>query len=80
VGLSLFPLTAPITFTMRAALAAIPAWQIAANLLVMGLSALGALWLAGRALRLGMLRYGQRVAWRELFTRPAAHPAEGGQP
>jgi ABC-2 type transport system permease protein len=77
VGLSLFPLTAPITFTMRAALTSIPAWQIALNLLVMGLSALAALWLAGRALRLGMLRYGQRVAWRELF---APRQAEGGRP
>ncbi len=84
VGLSIFPLTAPITFTMRAALTAIPAWQIAANLLVMGLSALGALWLAGRALRLGMLRYGQRVSLRELFARtairPAAHQPDRGQP
>ena len=69
---------------MRAALTSIPSWQIALNLLVMGLSALGALWLAGRALRLGMLRYGQRVAWRELFARPAANraalQAEGGRP
>jgi hypothetical protein len=28
----------------------------------------GSLWVAGRAFRLGMLRYGQRVQWRELFS------------
>jgi hypothetical protein len=32
--------------------------------------AVGAIWMAGRAFRLGMLRYGKKVAWRELFARP----------
>jgi hypothetical protein len=27
----------------------------------------GAVWVAGRAFRLGMLRYGQRLDWRELL-------------
>jgi hypothetical protein len=29
--------------------------------------AVAAVWFAGRAFRLGMLRYGQRVAWREFL-------------
>jgi hypothetical protein len=39
------------------------------NLAILVLCALAALWLAGRAFRLGMLRYGQRLSWRELFGR-----------
>jgi hypothetical protein len=31
-----------------------------------------AIWLAGRAFRLGMLRYGQRLKWREVFARQGA--------
>jgi ABC-2 type transport system permease protein len=67
VGLSLFPLTAPASFALRAGYAEIPLWQFLASLGLLAACALGAIWLAGRAFRLGMLRYGQRLAWRELF-------------
>jgi ABC-2 type transport system permease protein len=69
VGLSLFPLTAPVSLTMRAAFTDVPAWQIAASLGLLFLSAVGAIWLASRAFRLGMLRYGKRLSWREIFGR-----------
>lgn len=72
VGLSLFPLTAPVAMPMRAAVTQVPDWQVglAIGLLVAG--AIGAIWLAGRAFRLGMLRYGQRLAWKEIFGRGGA--------
>jgi ABC-2 type transport system permease protein len=69
VGLSYFPLTAPVALSIRAGLTSIPAGQLALSLGLLVLSALGALWLAGRAFHLGMLRYGQKVAWREIFGR-----------
>lgn len=71
VVLSLIPFTAPTTMSMRAGFAIIPTWQIVACLVILTLSALGALWLAGRAFRLGMLRYGKRLPLRELFRREA---------
>jgi ABC-2 type transport system permease protein len=67
VGLSLFPLTAPITLPLRAAFTDVPAWQFITTILLLILCALGALWLAGRTFRMGMLRYGKRLAWREIF-------------
>jgi ABC-2 type transport system permease protein len=70
VALSIFPLTAPISLPLRAAFATIPDWQIAMALSLLVLNAIGALWLAGRAFRLGMLRYGKRLSLRELF-RPS---------
>lgn len=69
IALSFFPLTAPVTLTFRAGFGSIPPWQLALNLLVLVVSALGSLWIAGRAFHLGMLRYGQRLRLRELFGR-----------
>jgi ABC-2 type transport system permease protein len=69
VGLSLFPLTAPLTMVMRAGFTIIPAWQLAASVIILTLSAIGAVWLAGRAFRLGMLRYGKQLTLREIFAR-----------
>jgi hypothetical protein len=56
-------------FSLRAGFSHVPAWQIATSFAILVLCACGAVWLAGRAFRLGMLRYGQRVDWRELFPR-----------
>jgi len=67
VGLSLFPPTSVATFSLRLGFAPVPAWQIATSAALMSLSALGAVWIAGRAFRLGMLRYGHRLNWRSLF-------------
>ena len=69
VALSFFPLTAPVTLTMRMGFANIPVWQVILNIAILVASAIGALWLAGRTFRLGMLRYGQRLSWREIFGR-----------
>jgi ABC-2 type transport system permease protein len=69
VGLSLFPLTAPITMMLRQGVTVLPAWQIALSSFILIVSAVGAIWLAGRAFRLGMLRYGKRLAWGEILSR-----------
>jgi ABC-2 type transport system permease protein len=69
IAMSLFPLTAPMTIAMRLGITSIPAWQIIAGVIILVLSAVGSLWLAGRAFRLGMLRYGRRLRWKEIFSR-----------
>ncbi len=67
--LTIFPTSALPTLSFRLGFAGVPEWQIAASVTTVSLSAVGALWLAGRAFRLGMLRYGQRIGWRELVGR-----------
>jgi ABC-2 type transport system permease protein len=67
-ALSIFPLTAPMTIAMRLSFTAIPTWQLVLSGIILMLSAIGAVWLAGRAFRLGMLRYGQRLRWKEIFS------------
>jgi len=66
--LSLFPLTAALTILIRLGFSTIPTWQIAVSIVILILSAVGSLWLAGRIFRLGMLRYGQRVRWKDIFS------------
>ncbi len=69
VGLSLFPLTSPMAILLRMGFTIIPAWQILLAVVLLSLTALGSLWLAGRAFRLGMLMYGKRLPWRQVFAR-----------
>jgi ABC-2 type transport system permease protein len=69
VALSLFPPTSLTAVILRQMFSQIPPWQLAASFAILTLCALGAVWLAGRAFRLGMLRYGQRLNWRELLGR-----------
>lgn len=81
IGLSLFPLTALVSLCMLATFSTVPLWQVTASVLITSACAVGAIWLAGRAFRQGMLRYGQRLNWRELLPRSlqrgVAKPAEG---
>jgi len=69
VAMSLIPITAPIALPLRATFTTIPTWQIALALTQLCLLAAFALWLSGKFFRLGMLRYGKRVRFREAFTR-----------
>lgn len=78
VGLTLFPMTSPATIAIRATFGQVPLWQAVAAFALLVLSALGAVWLAGRAFRLGMLRYGKRVSLRELFARASVPSPAGG--
>ncbi len=69
IGFSLFPLTAPITLPIRVLLTNLPVWQIALSIALLVLFALGAIWLASRAFRLGLLRYGKSTTLREIFQK-----------
>jgi ABC-2 type transport system permease protein len=72
VAMTLFPLTAPMTIAIRMGFTTIPTWQYITSLVLLLISAVGAVWLAGRAFRLGMLRYGQRLRWKEIFSHQRA--------
>lgn len=82
VALSVIPFTAPVFLPLRATFAYVPTWQIVAIAALQFLCALGALWLAGRALRLGMLRYGRTLRLGEIlgWSRPAGRQGAGARP
>jgi ABC-2 type transport system permease protein len=67
---------------MRMGFTAVPTWQLVLNVAVLILSALAALWLAGRTFRLGMLQYGQRLSLRQILgvrKTPASKPLAANQ-
>jgi ABC-2 type transport system permease protein len=69
VGLGMFPFTALSASTIRVTFSTVPAWQTVLSTVILVVSAGFAVWLAGRAFRLGMLRYGQDLNWRQVFRR-----------
>ena len=69
LGLSFFPVTSVMTFALRSLFIEVPVWQFAtAGAIALACGAV-LVWLAAKALRLSMLRYGQRLKWRDLFSR-----------
>lgn len=69
VGMSMFPLTAPIALPLRAGFTNIPWWQTTITISVLVLLAFFSLWLSGKIFHIGMLRYGKKVSLREAFRR-----------
>jgi ABC-2 type transport system permease protein len=71
-----FPPTSVTMVGLRAMVATVPWWQVAVSAGIGLLTAAFLVWLAGRALRLSMLRYGQRLHWEELLGRRRTTTAE----
>jgi ABC-2 type transport system permease protein len=65
VALSLFPLTAPISMLVRWQVTEVPAWQLLVSWLLLASTAVFSLFLVSRLLRVGMLRFGQPLRFRE---------------
>jgi ABC-2 type transport system permease protein len=66
VVLSLLPFCSSLGMIQRIVITAVPGWQIALSLAVLGLSILVALWLSARLFRVNTLLSGQLPAPREL--------------
>lgn len=69
VIMSIVPFTAPLTLPMRSVLTTVPTWQIALTIGLLVASAAASVWLASRAFRLGLLRYGKSLSLREILSR-----------
>lgn len=67
--LSFVPITAPIAMLLRMSFTIVPTWQVILTSMILILSAIFAIWFAGRAFRLGMLQYGKRLTIKEVFRK-----------
>ena len=63
--MSIIPLTSPISMMVRLPFGP-PNWQVALSMGVMLLSIVGAIWMAGKIYRTGILMYGKKVSYKEL--------------
>lgn len=66
VLLSLLPLTSPLALLVRYGMVQVPLWQVVLAVALLAVSAAGAMWLAGRIFRIGMLRFDKGVRWSEV--------------
>ncbi len=64
---SMFPLTSPVTMMIRLPFGGVPIWQIALSISLLILGFLGTTWFASKVYRTGILMYGKKASWRELF-------------
>jgi ABC-2 type transport system permease protein len=64
--MSILPFSSPILMPLRMAVTDVPVWQIAASLGCLALGCVGAVWLAARIYRVGLLMYGKRPSLAEL--------------
>ncbi|GMN09519.1 ABC transporter permease [Croceitalea sp. MTPC9] len=71
VGFSLFPLTSPIVMLMRLpggiGEGGVPLWQLLTSILFLIVTFLGIVWLAAKIYRVGILMYGKKPTYKELF-------------
>lgn len=72
--LTFIPFTSILTIALRSIFIAVPAWQILVSSLISLICAGIAIWFAGKAFRMSLLRYGQRLRLKELFSRQSKRP------
>jgi ABC-2 type transport system permease protein len=63
---SMIPFTSPIVMMVRLPFG-VPAWQIVLSLLILVMSFIGTTWMAGKIYRTGILMYGKKVTWKEMW-------------
>ena len=63
---SLIPLTAPIVMMARIPFG-VPYWQIGISMLIMVFTFLGFVWMAAKIYRTGILMYGKKTSWKEMW-------------
>lgn len=63
---SMIPLTSPIVMLMRIPFG-VPWWELALSLAILILTNIGVLWLAAKIYRVGILMYGKKPTYKELY-------------
>lgn len=63
---SIIPFTSPIVMMVRIPFG-VPGWEIALSMVLLVITFVGAVWMAGRIYRTGILMYGKKVSWGELY-------------
>jgi ABC-2 type transport system permease protein len=63
---SMIPLTSPIVMMMRIPFG-VPWWQIVISMTILFATFLGVVWFAAKIYRVGILMYGKKPTWKELY-------------
>ncbi|MDX9919204.1 MAG: ABC transporter permease [Paludibacter sp.] len=63
---SMIPFTSPIVMMVRLPFD-VPAWELALSISILILSFVGTTWMAGKIYRTGILMYGKKITWGEMW-------------
>ncbi len=63
---SMIPLTSPIVMLMRIPFG-VPVWQLVVSIVLLFGTFLGVVWFASKIYRVGILMYGKKPTWKELY-------------
>ncbi|MBW6491088.1 MAG: ABC transporter permease [Lentimicrobium sp.] len=63
---SIIPFTSPIVMMVRIPFG-VPSWEVALSMALLVITFVGAVWMAGKIYRTGILMYGKKVSWGELW-------------
>ena len=66
VVFSMIPLTSPIVMLMRIPFG-VPLWQVAISVTLLFATFFGVVWFAAKIYRIGILMYGKKPTWKELY-------------
>ena len=64
--LSIIPLTSPVVMMIRIPFG-VPYWEVALSMALLVLGFVGTTWMAAKIYRTGILMYGKKVSYRELW-------------
>ncbi|MBA3404975.1 MAG: ABC transporter permease, partial [Gemmatimonadaceae bacterium] len=64
--MSWLPFSSPIIMPLRLSLGTVPWYELVVTIAALIFACLGAVWLAARIYRVGMLMYGKRPTFREI--------------
>jgi ABC-2 type transport system permease protein len=64
--LSMIPFTSPIAMVVRMPYG-VPGWELALSMAILVLGFIGTVWIAGRIYRVGILMYGKKTTFKEMF-------------
>jgi ABC-2 type transport system permease protein len=67
LALTFIPFTAPMTILLRMGFSTVPIWQLGLSLIILVLSSLFIIWASARVFRWGLLLYGKRISFREIW-------------
>ncbi len=64
---SYIPFTSPTVMMVRVAIGGVSVWELLASIVILGVTCFGLIWFAGKIYRTGILMYGKRPTYKELW-------------
>lgn len=67
VWLSLIPFSSPLAMTIRLPFGGVQTWEIALSMLLLIIGFLGTTWISAKIYRVGILTYGKKASYKDLY-------------